>query len=354
MKRLLTTRNLFLFYTIGMFVAVLVVILHMGFWCPTSTNYKLPYNEDYVGIKIGEDENGLLDLQERLHEWQINLMSTERELKQLYPENTDSILRKYASPDLPTIYVVTPTYARPVQKAELTRLVQAFSLVKGLRWIVVEDAAVKTQLVGDLLRRSGLKHTHLCATTPSSFKMSSNDPSWRKPRGVLQRNAGLAWLRKNLNVGTDRGVVYFADDDNTYDLQLFEEMRYTKHVSVWPVGLVGYLRYESPILDASGRVISWFTYWKPDRPFALDMAGFAVNLKLLLENPTVEFSLQVSRGEQESYFLDQIVKMHDLEPKANNCTKVLVWHTRTEKASLKNEDKLVAKGLSGSNMKIEI
>ena len=31
------------------------------------------------------------------------------------------------------------------------------------------------------------------------------------------------------------------------------QMRFTKRVSVWPVGLVGYLRYESPIIK-SGKV----------------------------------------------------------------------------------------------------
>lgn len=99
-------------------------------------------------------------------------------------------------------------------------------------------------------------------------------------------------------------------------------MRYTKRVSVWPVGLVGYLRYESPVLDRNGQVASWFTYWKPDRSFALDMGGFAVNLALLLDNPSVQFSLEVSRGEQESYFLEQLVTISELEPKASNCTKV--------------------------------
>lgn len=51
-----------------------------------------------------------------------------------------------------------------------------------------------------------------------------NDPNWLKPRGVHQRNAGLNWIRKQ---PSNTGVVYFADDDNTYDLQLFEEVYFT-------------------------------------------------------------------------------------------------------------------------------
>lgn len=42
---------------------------------------------------------------------------------------------------------------------------------------------------------------------------------------------------------------------------------------------------------------------------------------------------------QESDFLKQITTVEELEPKASNCTKVLVWHTRTEKVNLANEPK---------------
>lgn len=57
---------------------------------------------------------------------------------------------------------------------------------------------------------------------------SQGDPSWLKPRGVEQRNEGLRWLRENgraqLGGINQQGVVYFADDDNTYSLQIFEEV----------------------------------------------------------------------------------------------------------------------------------
>ena len=72
-----------------------------------------------------------------------------------------------------------------------------------------------------------------------------DDPSWLKPKGVLQRNEGLFWIRENIP-RSKNGVIYFADDDNTYDRDLFEVMRDTKTVSVWPVGLVGGLMVEKP------------------------------------------------------------------------------------------------------------
>jgi galactosylgalactosylxylosylprotein 3-beta-glucuronosyltransferase 3 len=87
----------------------------------------------------------------------------------------------------------------------------------------------------------------------------------------------LEWLRQHAS----GGVVYFADDDNAYSLRLFEEMRYVKGVGVWPVGLVGGLLVERPVPDSSGRISRFNAGYKPDRPFPIDMAGFAINVDLL-------------------------------------------------------------------------
>ncbi|ESO02702.1 hypothetical protein HELRODRAFT_66421, partial [Helobdella robusta] len=258
--------------------------------------------------------------------------------------------------NLPTIYIITPTYSRLVQKAELTRLTYTLKLVQCIHWIVVEDSTIKTQLVKRLLAKSNLKYTHLNVLTPPEYKLGISEKRWRKPRGVLQRNEGLRWLRSNKKLilsGSEGGVVYFADDDNTYDVQLFDEMRSTKKVSVWPVGFVGKLRYESPIVG-DGRVVDWFTYSKSNRTFATDMAGFAVNADLMI-NSKVEFSVKSSRGMQENDFLVKLkITLNDLEPKADLCTKVLVWHTQTMEPNVKNEELLMKFGKSGSNLNIEI
>lgn len=39
------------------------------------------------------------------------------------------------------------------------------------------------------------------------------------------------------------------DDDNTYNVKVFKEMAKIKKVGVWPVGLVGGLTVETPLLD---------------------------------------------------------------------------------------------------------
>ena len=92
------------------------------------------------------------------------------------------------------------------------------------------------------------------------MKLKHKDPHWSKPRGVFQRNEALAWLRTNFKVG-DEGVVYFADDDNAYSVELFEEISGTKTVSVFPVGLVGGVLLERPSLSGS-KVVGWSVGWQ--------------------------------------------------------------------------------------------
>lgn len=147
-----------------------------------------------------------------------------------------------AESKLPMLYIITPTYTRPEQVAELTRLSHTLMLVPNLRWIVVEDATHKSPKVEAILAKSGLPYTHLIgilfysllesfqvfsypvtlfvsplAPMPEEFKKKKKGP---KPRGVSNRNKGLEWIRQNAK----DGVLYFADDDNTYDLDIFEEV----------------------------------------------------------------------------------------------------------------------------------
>ena len=125
---------------------------------------------------------------------------------------------------MPTVFVVTPTFKRFVQKAELTRVSQALKPVKNLLWIVVEDSENKTNLVKSFLMTSGLRYIHLNVRTPENLQRQRNEYRKLKPRGVVQRNLGISWLRENIDPKTKPGVVYFADDDNTYDSRIFDEV----------------------------------------------------------------------------------------------------------------------------------
>jgi len=346
LTRLLTPRKLLIIYLTGISITLIYILSNKS---PSCTS-------DYDTVDVNDRNQRLNARETELKHWESALRAAEKEIKlaqsRLDVADQSAVSRylelEYA--ELPGIYVITPTYTRHTQKADLVRLVNTLTHVRRLHWVLVEDSDAKTSLVSDLLSLSGLHYTHLYVTTPSEDQRATDRPRWYRPRGVLQRNAGIRWIRANVVAG----VVYFADDDNTYDLRLFEEMRDTRGVSVWPVGLVGHLRYERPIVSSEGRVTGWFTYWKPSRPFALDMAGFAVNFELLRINPAAEFSAMSRRGEMESDLLVQLVQMSDLEPKAGNCTKVLVWHTHTEPANVTNEEKLRRKGLPTSDLAIEV
>lgn len=321
-------KNVFVMYFLVSIIGLLYALMQLGQPCDCS-----PYLKSRGDLLQGK-ERKISQLQNEVRRLQARAQQEEAETQ-----------------PLPTIYIITPTFARLVQKAELTRLSQTLLHVKNLHWIVVEDAAAKTPLVTDLLAHAGVKYTHLQVETPKDFKLKENDPNWLKPRGVEQRNLGLQWLRENREL-SEEGVVYFADDDNTYSLKVFDEMRHTKRVSVWPVGLVGGLRFERPLVE-NGKVTGFYTAWKPNRPFPMDMAGFAISLQLLLANREAKFDLRVERGYLESSLLQSLVSLEELEPKAENCSKVLVWHTRTEKPKMKQEDALQKQGL-GSDPGVEV
>ena len=64
-----------------------------------------------------------------------------------------------------------------------------------------------------------INESYNLAPMPVEFRLSKGP----KPRGVAGRNAGMKWIMENV---AGDGVMYFADDDNTYDLRLFNEVRF--------------------------------------------------------------------------------------------------------------------------------
>jgi len=276
----------------------------------------------------------------------------------------------------PYIYVITPTYMRWTQKAELVRI--AHSLAASaipIQWIIVEDTQDKlpAQILLNFQERfsnwlPNLKITVLTAATDPKFKLQSDDPNWLFPRGAAQRNAGIDWVVGHTT--NKSALVYFADDDNTYDHQLFPELCQTSGpVGLLPVGIVGGLKWEGP-LCRRGEVLLFHTAWKPERPFPLDMAGFVVKVSLLLENPNARFSYYTRRGYLETDFLLKVLKLDNYAEKgltlaqvgklarertvalADDCSKILVWHTRTEKPKAKDELRRIKEGRPSPDMEV--
>ncbi|EDW79569.1 uncharacterized protein Dwil_GK20550 [Drosophila willistoni] len=220
----------------------------------------------------------------------------------------------------PPLYIITPTYRRPEQLAELTRLGQTLKHVKNLLWLVIEDAYDWHPLVTHILDRIGVPYVYLLAPMPEQYRKGYI------PRGVSNRNRGLEYLRANAT----EGVFYFADDDNTYDISLFEEMRYIQKVGMWPVGLVTSTGVSSPIIR-NGKLDGYYDGWIGGRKYPIDMAGFAVSVKFLHERPNAKVPFKTSF--EETLFLESLepLERSDIEYLADECTDILVWHTQSVK-----------------------
>lgn len=220
----------------------------------------------------------------------------------------------------PIIYFVTPTYPRREQTAEITRLGQTLMHIPYLHWIVADDTPLCNRFLNNLLAKFGIPYTHISSPMPEFYRNQK-----LTPRGVANRRAALAWIRNN---NKKTGVLYFGDDDNTFDLKLFSEIRSTRKVSMFPVGLIGDYAISTPVVR-HGKVDGFFDSWPAKRKWPVDMAGFAVNLEYMGRSPNA--TMPFKAGYEEDEFLKSIgLKMQDIEPKANNCTEILVWHTQTK------------------------
>lgn len=159
-------------------------------------------------------------------------------------------------------------------------------------------------------------------------------------RGWYQRTMALQYLRHNssrITGESTRSVIYFGDDDNSYDTRLFNEyIRNVQKIGIWAVGLAGGTLVESPAV-VNKTVVGWNVLWNKKRKFATDMAGFAVALDVVL-NSTAVFGKSCKRGlgAPETCFLEDLgLQMSDLEPFGfeQKEREILVWHTKTVKVT---------------------
>lgn len=130
--------------------------------------------------------------------------------------------------NLSTIYIVTPTYARPTQQAEMTRLMNTLRNVPRIIWVVVEDSHLKSHNLRNFLHNSGLTYVLLNVKSKQidlkKYKQHNLKPGerFRMHRGTDQRNLAIEYVKRNSK--NDNDIVYFADDDNAYSISLFEEV----------------------------------------------------------------------------------------------------------------------------------
>ncbi|KFB44758.1 AGAP001367-PA-like protein [Anopheles sinensis] len=232
--------------------------------------------------------------------------------QQLFPVDTKR---------LPPLYIITPTYRRPEQIPEMTRLGYTLKHVPNVLWIVVEDSENRTDAVTRLLEDIGVPYVQLAAPMPAQYRKQKV-----KPRGVSNRNRALQWIRANAT----EGILYFADDDNTYNLKLFEQLRHVRKVAMFPVGLISKYQVSSPIVK-NGTITGFYDGWLGGRKYPLDMAGFAVSVKFLHSRPKAQMPFKP--GYEEDGFLRSLepLDLKEVELLASNCTEILTWHTQARK-----------------------
>ncbi|KAK7351533.1 hypothetical protein VNO77_11066 [Canavalia gladiata] len=250
----------------------------------------------------------------------VDPVSLSTEKHSLGTERFDFVSRKQ-------LIVVTPTYGRAFQAYFLNRLGQVLRLVPPpVLWVVVEMNAASME-TAEVLRKTGVMYRHLvCAKNSTDVK----------DRGVHQRNTALEHIeRHRLD-----GIVYFADDDNVYSLELFDTLRDISRFGTWPVAMLAPSKnkaiLEGPVCNAS-QVIGWHTNEKSKRlrRFHVDMSGFAFNSTILWDpkrwrRPTSIAIRQldtVKEGFQETTFIEQLVEDESqMEGSPPGCSKILNWH----------------------------
>uniref|UniRef100_M1A7G6 Glycosyltransferases n=2 Tax=Solanum tuberosum TaxID=4113 RepID=M1A7G6_SOLTU len=243
------------------------------------------------------------------------------------PGSGEEVQGKFDYVSRKLLIVVTPTYNRALQAYYLHRLSEVLKLVKSpLLWVVVEMNVASAE-TADILRKTGVMYRHL---------VCSKNMTYIKDRGVHQRNVALEHIEHHrLN-----GIVYFADDDNIYSLELFESIRSINRFGTWPVAMLAQSKskaiLEGPVCNGS-QVIGWHTNEKSKqlRRFHVDMSGFAFNSTILWDpkkwhRPTSDPIRQldnVKEGFQETTFIEQIVEDESqMEAVPPGCSRVLNWH----------------------------
>lgn len=203
------------------------------------------------------------------------------------------------------LILITCTYQKPHRLSYIKKCIATFKNVPDILWIVVEDGHDIDKKVESLLNESGIPYVYLNLFTRS--------------HGNAQKNLALTYIRDNRL----EGIVYVADDDNKYDLRLFEEIRKTQRISVFPVGNLGPNGIERPIVK-DGRIVAWDVDW-PSRKFPIDQGGYALNAQLLYELKDPIWSHSDYGGESE--FIGKLIKSPDeLEILCDECRKCYIWH----------------------------
>ncbi|XP_042507983.1 probable beta-1,4-xylosyltransferase IRX9H [Macadamia integrifolia] len=279
-----------------------------------------------VGDTVGEEKVVLETVHKDLEKVVLETVNQGLETKSEI-DPVDLIPRKQ-------LIIVTPTYNRPLQAFYLNRLGQVLRLVRPpLLWIVVEMNSASKE-TAEILGNAGVMYRHL---------LCSKNMTDIKDRGVHQRNRAL----EHIELHRLDGIVYFADDDNIYSLEMFESMREIRRFGTWPVAMLAQSKnkaiLEGPVCNGS-QIIGWHTNEKSKRlrRFHVDMSGFAFNSTILWDpkrwqrpiSEPIRQSDTVKEGFQETVFIEQVVEDESqMEAISLGCSRVMNWHLHLESHS---------------------
>ncbi|GAB4854303.1 hypothetical protein Ancab_022889 [Ancistrocladus abbreviatus] len=224
------------------------------------------------------------------------------------------------------LIIVTPTFTRPFQAYYLNRLAQTLKLVQPpLLWVVVEMINQSAE-TADILRRTSVMYRHLvCNTNLTDIKDQYDQ----------QKNIALSHIKTH---HLD-GIVYFADEDRVYSIDLFEQLRQISQFGTWMVAKLSWngVLLEGPVCNGT-EVIGWSTN-DVTRRFHADISGFAFNSTLLwgpkrwnqLMLEPISHLDAVKENLMVSTFIEQLV--HDetqMEGLLQACSSIMVWHLPLE------------------------
>lgn len=242
---------------------------------------------------------------------------------------------KYAHVEVQKLLiVVTPTQRHPLQAYYLNRLAHTLKLVPPpLLWIVVEMTSQSPE-TADTLRKTGIIYRHLVC--------DKNLTEVTDVR-VHQRNVALSHIETH---HLD-GIVFFADEDNIYATDLFDQMRQIRRFGTWLVAKVTDSRsravLEGPICNGT-TVLGWHATEsrRGFKRFYADLSGFAFNSTILWDTkrwhrPTLEPIRQFDTPKDKfpvSTLVEQIVEDESqMEGLLQNCSRVMVWHLHVDSSS---------------------
>uniref|UniRef100_A0A251J524 Glycosyltransferases n=1 Tax=Manihot esculenta TaxID=3983 RepID=A0A251J524_MANES len=287
-------------------------------------DFSFEIKTPHVNVQLDDGDNRSIEQDV----FALNTVSLGVDTQLNYVSRFDLVPRKQ-------LIVITPTYNRALQAYFLNRLGQVLRLVQPpVLWIVVEMKAASME-TADILRKTGVIYRHVVCERNSTTE---------KDRGVHQRNAALEHIEKHRL----DGIVYFADDDNVYSLELFESLREISRFGTWPVAMLAQSKnkaiLEGPVCNQS-RVVGWHTNEKSKRlrRFHVDMSGFAFNSTILWDpkrwqrhssSPIRQLDT-VKEGFQETTFIEQVVEDESqMEGAPAGCSRILNWHLHLDAQGL--------------------